>query len=333
MSNNGEPLFEAFLNKHNGQAWGEIIDALEPYIHEVDRAATRIWFFFFPLSLARALQQAEDPEQLARKLLLNGRYLLKDQIDSSHTFLYGHRYWPEAKSAVATLAASSGAPASLDLAAQIRDVAREVATRLKVDESLLVGITAVAFMTLQQVGASAFKASTAVLKKAGAKTPQQILSERAHDDKQGLFSFLKPDKIFTVTFDEHDPEARFKLISSQHVTTAAAQDKREYHSREPRCIVGEGPIPVECRSASCGTCWVGVLGGAEKLSEVPELEGRRIKEFGYIDTEDPKPLIRLACQAQAFGAVSIVIPPWNGVFGKFFSGYRSLLEEAELSDS
>jgi hypothetical protein len=28
-------------------------------------------------------------------------------------------------------------------------------------------------------------------------------------------------------------------------------------------------------------------------------------------------LIRLACQAQALGAVSIVIPPWNGVFGKY----------------
>jgi hypothetical protein len=28
-------------------------------------------------------------------------------------------------------------------------------------------------------------------------------------------------------------------------------------------------------------------------------------------------LIRLACQAQTHGAVSIVIPPWNGVFGKY----------------
>ncbi|MFY9608555.1 MAG: 2Fe-2S iron-sulfur cluster-binding protein [Blastocatellia bacterium] len=322
-------MFEAFLNRHDEQAWDEVIRALEPSIHEVDQAATRIWFYFFPLSLARALQQAEDPEQLARKLLLKGRYLLKDQINSSHKFLYGHRYWPEAKSAVATLAASSGAPASLDLAAQIRDIAREVAGRVKVEESLLVGITAVAFMTLQQVGATAFKTSAAVPKRSSAKTPRQILGERARDDKQGLLSFLKPDKIFTVTFDESDPEARFKLISTQHITTAAAGDKRAYYEREPRCIVGEGPIPVECRSASCGTCWVGVLGGADKLSEVLELESRRIKEFGYIDTGEPKPLIRLACQAQAYGAVSIVIPPWNGVFGKYFRGYKSLLEEAE----
>jgi ferredoxin len=329
MSNNGEPLFEAFLNKHDERAWQDVVRSLEPSIHEVDRSATRIWFYFFPLSIARALQQAEDPEQLARKLLLKGRYRLKDQIDSSHQFLYGHRYWPEVKSAVATLAASSSAPASLDLAAQIRDIARDVAAHARVDESLLVGITAIAFMTLQQVGVKAFKTSTAVPKKPVAKTPEQIVRERARDDKQGAFGFLKPDKIFTITFDENDPDASFKLINTQHLTTAAAQDKREYHSREPRCIVDEGPIPVECRSASCGTCWVGVLGGAEKLSEVRELEWRRIKEFGYIETEEPKPLIRLACQAQAFGAVSIVIPPWNGDFGKFLRGYRSLLEDAE----
>jgi ferredoxin len=327
MSNNGEPLFEAFLNKHDEHAWEEIVRSLEPSIHEVDRSAARIWFYFFPLSIARALQQADDPEQLARKLLLKGRYLLKDQIDSSHHFLYGHRYWPEVKSAVATLAASASAPASLDLATQIRDAAREIAGRAEVDESLLVGITAIAFMTLQQVGVTAFKHSTAVQKKPSGKTPKQIIDQRARDDKQGVFGFLQPDKIFTVTFDENDPEARFKLINTQHLTTAAAQDKREYHTRDSRCIVGEGPIPVECRSASCGTCWVGVVGGAEKLSEVRELEGRRIKEFGYIDTEEPKPLIRLACQAQAFGAISIVIPPWNGVFGKFLRGYQSLLEE------
>ena len=39
--------------------------------------------------------------------------------------------------------------------------------------------------------------------------------------------------------------------------------------------------------------------------------------FGYIDTDAPRPLIRLACQAQGEGAVSIVIPSWNGVFGKY----------------
>ena len=121
-----------------------------------------------------------------------------------------------------------------------------------------------------------------------------------------------------MTFDENDPAATFPLINGQEIATAAQADKREYRSRDPRCTPGEGPIPVECRAASCGTCWVGVLGGAEKLSPVDERdEGRRMKVFGYTDTDGAQPLMRLACQARACGAVSIVIPPWNGVFGKF----------------
>jgi ferredoxin len=112
----------------------------------------------------------------------------------------------------------------------------------------------------------------------------------------------------------------------------AAQDRsRDWRAIDPRCI--EGPIPVECRSASCGTCWVGVLGGAEKLSDVARLEGKRIKEFGYIDTNDPKPLIRLACQAQISGAVSIVIPPWNGVFGKHLHGEQNKPVDEEQENS
>jgi ferredoxin len=102
----------------------------------------------------------------------------------------------------------------------------------------------------------------------------------------------------------------------QDLAWGAADDRsRNWREIDPRRV--EGPIPVECRSASCGTCWVGILGGAEKLTDVAAREGKKIKEFGYIDTAEAKPLIRLACQAQASGAVSIVIPPWNGVFGKY----------------
>ena len=74
---------------------------------------------------------------------------------------------------------------------------------------------------------------------------------------------------------------------------------------------------MECRAASCGTCWVGVLGGAEKLSPVNERDERkRMLVFGYVDTTEARPIIRLACQAKAFGAVSVVIPPWNGFLSK-----------------
>ncbi len=319
MSINGEPLFEAFLNRHDDEAWREILWTLVPSIHEVDKNATQIWFYFYPLALLGALNRAEDPDALARKLLLQGSYRLKDQVDSSHRFLYGHRYWPEVKAAVAEQAASS--PSSLDLAAQIKEVAGRVAKKLGVDTSLVLGITAVAFMTLQQVGSNVFKAAAGRAVKPSRKSPDQIVRDRARDDSQGPLGFLRGEvKVFTITFDESDRNAKFKLINSQHITTAAALDKRDHTSRDSRCVPGEGPIPVECRSAACGTCWVGVLGGAEKLSEVAALENRRMKEFGYIDTEDRKPIIRLACQAQAFGAVTVVVPPWNGVFGRLLGG-------------
>lgn len=321
MTTNEATLFEAFLNQHDDQSWAKTIIDLLPSIHEVDKAATQIWFHFFPLALARAIDQAEDVEKLERELLLQGTYRLTDIIDSSHQFLYGHRYWPEVKAAVIELATSRKPASSLDLAALVREVAQDVAKKLKVDPSLTIGITAVAFMTFQQVGAEAFKAYPGIVKlekKIASRTPEQVLNNRAKDDDQGLFGFLKGLRTeYTVTFNENDAEARFKLINSQHITTAAAQDKRPHHLRDPRCTVNEGPIPVQCRSASCGTCWVGVLGGAEKLSEVGSLERRRIRDFGYIDTDESKPVIRLACQSQASGAVSIVIPPWNGVFGKY----------------
>jgi ferredoxin len=326
----GESLFEAFLNRHDDKAWREIVHTLLPSIHEVDRTAAEIWFYFFPLALLRVLEQADDPEQLARKLSLEGSFLLKDQIDSSHEFLYGHRYWVRVKAAVSELGASTNAPASLDLAAQIRGVASKVASEAQVDASCVVGITAVAFMTLQQVGAAAFKSAPGTVRKLPEKSPEQILKDRARDDKQPfLVSLFNPDKIFSIIFDEHDPAAKFKLINTQHLTTAAANDKREHRSRDPRCVLGEGPIPVQCRSAACGTCWVGVLAGAEKLSEVAGLEWQKITEFGYIDTDEPRPLIRLACQAQAFGNVTIVIPPWNGVFGKFLRAQPGANEEQE----
>jgi ferredoxin len=321
MSTQIANLYENFLNRQTDEAWEQAIDSLLPFVHEVDQTATQIWFRFYPLALARALQQSKEPEKLAAQLLLQGNYYLKDQIDSSHTFLYGHRYWPEVKKAVTERAASfneSGAKA--DLQTEIRAVAKRAASEAKAEESLLTGISMVALMTLEQVGMEAFRSSLGAVKLAARmmrKSPEQVLKERARDDSQGLFGFLKTvDKEWTITYDEGDERGRYKMKNMTDLAYGAAQDKsRDWRAVDPRRI--EGPIPVECRSASCGTCWVGVLGGAEKLSDVARLEGKRIKEFGYIVTDEPKPLIRLACQAQVSGAVAIVIPPWNGVFGKY----------------
>jgi ferredoxin len=310
--------FEAFLKQHDEEAWSAALTTLLRSIHEVDRNATQIWFSFYPLSLFQALEQSEDPETLVQRLLMQGNYRLKGQIDSSHTFLYGHRYWPEVKIAVQKHAREFSDTASLS--DQILSVAHKVATHLKVESPLVIGITAIAFMTIRQAGLAAFEAAPGKMlidKKHARKSPADVLRERAVDDSQGLFSFLKTvDKKWTVTYDENDDRARYRMNHLQDLAWGAADDRsRNWREMDPRRI--EGPIPVECRSASCGTCWVGILGGAEKLTDVAAREGKKIKEFGYIDTAESKPLIRLACQAQAMGAVSIVIPPWNGVFGKY----------------
>jgi ferredoxin len=326
MSAKTATSFENFLNQQTDETWEQAVKTLLPSIHEVDKTATQIWFRFYPLALLRALQQSAEPEKLAAQLLLQGNYYLKDQIDSSHTFLYGHRYWAEVRKLVAERAASfDESPTSDDLPTEIRELARRAASQAKPQESLLVGITAVALMTLQQVGIEAFKASSGAVKldsRIARKSPEQVLKERARDDSQGLFGFLKTiDKDWTVTYDEQDARGHYKMKHMTDLAYGAALDRsRDWRAIDPRCI--EGPIPVECRSASCGTCWVGVLGGAEKLSDVARLEGKRIKEFGYIVTDEPKPLIRLACQAQLSGAVSIVIPPWNGVFGKYLRSHE-----------
>ncbi|HVS81042.1 MAG TPA: 2Fe-2S iron-sulfur cluster-binding protein, partial [Pyrinomonadaceae bacterium] len=301
---NTETPFELFLNQHDEEAWSATLATLLRSIHEVDRNATQIWFAFYPLPLLRALEQSEDREKLAQRLLLQGDYELKNQIDTSHRFLYGHRFWPQVKEAVEQHADSFNQTARASLADQILAVAGSVAQQLKKDESLLVGITAVAFMTMQQTGFAAFKAAPGTIgidRKHAKKSPEQILRARAKDDSQGLLGFLRTvNKQYTVTHDENDDKASYKLNEDQDLAWGAAADhSRDWRAIDPRRV--EGPIPVECRSASCGTCWVGVLGGAAKLADVGAREGKKIKEFGYIDTAEPKPLIRLACQSQAYG--------------------------------
>jgi ferredoxin len=319
--------FENFLNQQDEEAWSGALTTVLRSTHEVDRNATQIWFSFYPLALFQALQQAADPEKLTQQLLMQGNYALRDQIDSSHAFLYGHRYWPEVKGETQKHAREF-ASIGVSLSDQFLAVAQKAAEQAKVDRSLVVGITAVAFMTLRQVGLEAFEQAAGKMqldRKHANKSVDQILRERAKDDSQGMLGFLRTvNKKWTVTYDENDDSAKYRLNQMQDLAWGAADDRsKNWREIDPRRI--EGPIPVECRSASCGTCWVGVLGGAEKLSDVAAREAKKIKEFGYIDTTESKPLIRLACQAQAYGAVSIVIPPWNGVFGKYL---KSLKQES-----
>ena len=315
-----DPLFLAFLAQHDDQAWHRAVDRLQAAMHPVDRDATRAWFHLYPLRLQRALDGAGDPVALARHLRLAGRWRLADQRDTSHHFLFGHRYWPEVGDTLRRFAGGPVAPGSLDLAAQVQEVARLVAASLRVEVSWVVGITAIALRTLQQVGlAESGGARVQHPQLRGEDHPDRIVRRRERDGAPRWFGFLRGGRRrWAVTFDERQPVRSFPLIDSQHLTTAAALDARDYRSVDRRC--SEGPIPVQCRSCSCGTCWVGVISGKEHLSPVDAREHTTIGALGYIATDESRPIVRLACMAQASGPVTIVIPPWNGQIGARLAG-------------
>ncbi len=339
MSKTFSTRFEEHLNGFDENQWLETLSKLLPEIPEVDRTATQIWFRFFPLALHRYLT---DPEALEQRYLANGddleatlhglamqgEYSLDTQIDSSHRFIWGHRYWADVKHAVIERAKSFEAD-EMDLAEEIRLMARSLANGVKEDESLLLGITAVGLMTLVQTGLDKFESTAGDSARAAGlleKSPARVLEHRKKTPNQGILGFLKTvDKEFHVTWDETDPKASFPIIYDEEIASGAARDQSQnWLLKDERCL--EGVIPVECRAAACGTCWVGVIDGADKLSDVQRMERKQMKVFGYRQGDEAKPILRLACQAQAEGSVSIVIPPWNGVFGKKVYG----VEEVEL---
>ncbi|MFL6373059.1 MAG: hypothetical protein ACJ73D_00180 [Pyrinomonadaceae bacterium] len=321
--------FREYLANFDESQWLTAIDELLPSIHEVDRNAVQIWFRFFPLSFRRYVGGTEDREEMIRGLALKGDFELEHQIDTSHYFLYGHRYWKKVKCVIEKMA-DEYAGEETPLVETIKSVAMPVSKKLKVDRSLTNAIAAVGLMTLNQVGLDAFKfASGEVLDPIGLmkKSPDTIVAERARDDSQGLFGFLRTvDKKFSVKFAGMHATGKFPIVMDEEIATASQKDhSKDWQARDERCW--EGPVPIECTSASCGTCWVGVLGGQEKLTEVKPRERRAMKVFGYNQPEDEKPFLRLACQARAEGNVTIVIPPWNGVFGKKVYGN---VEDVEL---
>ncbi|MBK7705367.1 MAG: (2Fe-2S)-binding protein [Acidobacteria bacterium] len=326
--------YENCLSVFDENQWLTAIDSLLPSIHDVDRNATAIWFRFFPLELKRFLDAAEDRDKTIQKFVIQGDFTLIDQIDLSHSFLYGHRFWKDVKHEIKHRAESFDGE-TVDVAAEARSIADVAAKTAKVDASLLIGLAAIGLMTLVQVGWDEFKRSpgtTGTPHGLLTKNPDQIVAERAKDDSQGVFGFLKTvDKTYTVNWQDSRTSGSFRIKNDADIATASALDQSQnWRSKDERCW--EGVVPVECRSAACGTCWVGIVGGQEKLSEVQPLERKQMKIFGYRQADEAKPYLRLACQAKASGNVSIVIPPWNGVFGKKIYGVEeSRLEPATTS--
>lgn len=316
------------LSSFSEAEWLIAIGEMLPSVHAVDRNAVQIWFRFYPLDLKRYLQSTENIDDAKRGFSMQGDFGLADRIDSSHYFLYGHRFWPQVKSAIEKRAESDD-PKFEDLNSEIGKIAKTAAEAVKTDVSLTLGIAAAGLMTLVQVGINAFRAAkgeTAKPKGIMSKSPSAVLAERAKDDSQGVFGFLKTiNKKFSVVYFNERLNGKFDIVSDQEIAGASANDRsRNWKEQDERCW--EGPVPVECLSASCGTCWVGILGGQEKLSDVSASERRAMKVFGYNQPETEKPFLRLACQARASGNVTVVIPSWNAIFGKKIRGNVDELE-------
>src|SRR5687767_3674488 len=131
---NGKTGFEQFLDKFTEDNWRETLEELLPAIHEVDKNATQIWFRFHPLALLRFLETAEDREKAIQKFVMQGDFDLKNQIDSAHRFLYGHRFWKETKAAIEKRVADFTGE-NTDLRSEIEKIAESAASEVKADKS------------------------------------------------------------------------------------------------------------------------------------------------------------------------------------------------------
>ncbi|MFT3745895.1 MAG: 2Fe-2S iron-sulfur cluster-binding protein [Pyrinomonadaceae bacterium] len=311
-----------YLSKFSEADWLAAVDELLPCVHDVDKDALQIWFRFYPLDLKRYLDTTEDRAAAELGVALQGKFGLEDKIDSSHSFLYGHRHWKTVKAAIEaeTVVFKDETPTLIE---EVKAIGMAVAEKLHVERQMINAMVIIGLATLNQVGVDAFKAAAGEVEQPTgimAKSPNAVIAERAKDDSQGVFGFLKSvDKKFSVAWQNAAGSGKFAVVNDQEVSSGSSADRSQnWQKTDERCW--EGVIPVECVAASCGTCWVGVLGGAEKLTAVSRRERRAMEVFGYNQPEGDHPNLRLACQAKATGNATIVIPAWNAVFGKKVRG-------------
>ena len=309
-------VFHGFLSNHDEDRWDRLLKELLPLVHRVDQGATQIWFSFWPLKLSRSLQESTDPLLTAKKLQLDGRYRLDQQMGSSVAFFYASRYWGIVKQTILKVAESTKDCKGLNLLSVIRSIASQVADSCQVDESVVLGISAAGVMLLQQVGVREFE-STAHTEGAmkPAKSIEQVQSARNEKGKGGILRYFGiQNRQYQVTYEEKNSDGTFVAMHGQDLSMASSTDKRDFRNQDHRRVYG--PIPAECRSGACGYCWIGVINGKENLSELAAFEKKRLAHFGYLEKDaeiGSHPHIRLSCQAKCQGDVTVVIPPWNGV--------------------
>ena len=158
-----------------------------------------------------------------------------DKIDTSHSFLYGHRFWPQVKDAITKRAAS--VDGVKDLIAEIKAVTQAISAASKTTEQLATAISAVGLMTLNQVGLDEFTKTPGSIKKPSgimSKSPDTIVAARKRDDSQGLLGFLRTiDKRYTVTFTDKTDTGSFQIINEEEIATASARDQsKDWRSRQ-----------------------------------------------------------------------------------------------------
>ncbi len=264
---------EAHLARFSPAEWDTAVDTLAPEIHPIDIDATRVWLAFFPIETPAARADARAKGRLA------------EHIDSSHTFLYGHRYWPQARRAVLALAAEASYPDALtEIITRVADHASRTSS---VDRDQLIGIAIVGLMTLRQCGIEKFGSGNGVVllpMNVEARSIRQVLRRRRLQRKQGLRGILGGRRNrFRMTFDENVPGAMFNVIAGESLASSAPQ----------------------------GTSLIGVLAGADRLSPIdPATEGKELQALGCAQPRSATgaPIIRLVRHARPHGDVTFVIP-------------------------
>ena len=224
------------------------VEAVLPHIHEVDRRPTQIWFHFFPLELADERDGRPRPAGVGAAARGQFPPVRASRLEP----LVGTATVTGQLTVIVARAESNAAPPSLD-ALMIRDIAKGIGG----DDSLLLGICAVGVMTLQQVGLEAFRASSgAVQPPQGmlAKAPAKIVAARSKSDSQGILGVFRGIRAqYTVTFDERRHDARFTVINQQHLTTASANDTRDYSTQ----LRGTTEEPIRHSAARPLWHWLG----------------------------------------------------------------------------
>lgn len=258
--------FVDHLSRYAPQEWVSAIAALTPQIHPIDQHAARVWFAIAP------------------KLPLAG------QVESSHTFLYGHRHWPQVKRAILAASKEASWPGSLtDL---IVDVSDHATRTTQVDRDQLLGITAAALYTLRHVGLDAFAATTGRVQLPRWSHVRSIRQVRRARQPRRPLSALLGKRRFRVTYSEAAKGASVRVADGHTVASGLPKEL------------------TRCGATCSGACVVGVLAGADHLSNVSAHEAALLKKVGCAQTMSPggDALIRLACYAKPSGDVTLAMP-------------------------